>query len=123
MATKQYARAKQEIINFLQQAPKASNKIYTFSLACSSEKMARIFIHKMRVELSRLREEIQDQGKQCRPFKMFINKIEPVAVNVSRISLRYHDSNCAKVVEDVNNLFDVLSTGSNIIDEDEIRNK
>ena len=118
----QYARAKQEIINFLNKAPKDENKLYAFVLPLQSKKEAGKFIHRMRVELSRLRDEFKKQGIQLRPFKVMLKGITNTDTSTT-ITLRYQDSNCAVALEDINNLFDILATKSHTIDENKARGK
>lgn len=116
-----FAKAKTELIAFLRQAPKDPALKYTFKVPLMSHDDAIKFVHRMRVELSRFRTDIQLQGKALRPFKMLIDKIEDNNT-FTYITLQYKNTVGKKILADVNEIFDVISTGGRLINEREARN-
>ena len=111
-----FAKAKTELINFLKHASKSEAHLYSFKLPLMSNEDGHKFIHRMRVELSRFRDVIQSQGKQLRPFKMMFVTMQHTQTN-TEITLRYRNTVDAKTLKDVDDVFDVVSTGSTIINE------
>lgn len=116
-----FAEPKQQVINFLKKAPSASDKCYIIELSLISHDDAEAFIHRMRVELSRLRDYIKIKGQQIRPFKMLKENIENKN-GKTFIKLRYKNSVDEKTLDEINEVFDTLSTGSPMINEKKARN-
>lgn len=89
---------------------KLVNNRYTFELAGYSTRQAEKYIHNMRVELSRLRGLLREQGGKAREFKILIDKIEELrdpAPGKVVVTLRYKDDSTSAEVP--SNLAETLS--------------
>lgn len=105
--------AKLKIIHFVKNSK--VNEPYTFELE-GTQRNAERFVHRMRVELSRLREEVKRRNLIPRPFKMLLQKIEFVpnaAINTQKITLlKVTDAN--DVSSDIDDIFDEIAGGKNL---------
>lgn len=104
--------AKQRLIDFIQHThgPCAS-KVYEFTVP-GDEAAASAFVHRMRVELSRLRAVVRDTGKQPRRFKMRLEAITPVSETETRVRLLFHERGSVRLAHDVANIFGAVTTGA-----------
>jgi len=106
---------------FLQTAPQADDKRYTFELPCSEGK-AKDYIHRMRVELARLRRKLRDQGNQIRRFKMLTVSCDAIpGTDTTMIVLQYKDSAVNGLSQELNAIFTVVASEEQIIDESAVR--
>ena len=112
--------AKNELIAFLRQVQKTKTHEYIVELPLMTDKDAKDFVHRMRVELSRFRTTIQLQSKQVRPFKMLLQEIIHSS-DKTNITLLYRDTVDDKTLKDVDEIFSIISTGSNMINEKDAR--
>lgn len=113
--------AKLRLIEFLKTAPKSQTKTFEFVLENTTEPAAKDYIHRMRVELSRFRSALREEGKQLRPFRMLLEELTSVDNGV-KIKLLYSDSPSSnRALRHVSEIFDVISTGDDTIDEKEAR--
>lgn len=114
--------AKERLIDFLRKAPHAEDKKYKFDVLGDGAE-AKSFVHRMRVELSRLRAELRDRNKQVRPFKMLMVSVEPSPTNqhYQQITLQFQQAKSDTVSREVSEVFNVLSTGDNMLDEKSAR--
>ena len=113
--------AKEALIEFLRHAPKADDRCHTISLpAGTSAPSANVYLHRMRVELSRFRDYYRMLGKQTHPFKM---KCVDITCNTDAtlLKLEFRDTVSPRVLRDVNEIFDILTTGADTVDERELR--
>ncbi len=116
-----FAKAKSELIEFLKHAPKSKDRQYEITMPLMSEEDAQKFVHRMRVELCRFRTDVELQGKTIRPFKMLIESIKHENIN-TLIVLRYRDTTDKKILKDIDDVFDVISTGSKLLNEEATSN-
>lgn len=112
--------AKQQVITFLKTAPREKDRCFTFTLENTNETQAKEYIHRMRVELSRLRANLRDRGKQLRAFKMLLEDMKAENGNVI-VTLRFAESVSERMSKDLSSIFNVISTGDNIVNEREAR--
>lgn len=64
--------AKLQVIDFIKTAKDGEE--YSFILA-GNHRFAEKFVHRMRVELSRLREKVKERNRVVRPFKVLLKSI------------------------------------------------
>jgi len=114
--------AKYRLIDFLKTAPRSDGGIYEFSMWFISETKMDDYIHLMRVELSRIRDQLKDQGKQLRAFKMLVvTKDYNLITKKAKIVMRFRDSLKKEFTAIIDEIFDVVSQGTNVLNDKEIR--
>jgi len=114
--------AKHRLIDFLKNAPHSKNGIYEFRIWCLSESEIQKYVHRMRVELSRLREELREQGKQLRFFKMVvISRAYDKEKKQATIVMRFKDSLNKDFSAALDDVFDIISQGTDVLNEKEVR--
>lgn len=111
--------AKDRLKMFLRAAPKASDKCYAFDLPLSEMNAAK-YIHRMRVELARLRSRLRDQGNQIRQFKMLTIRCEENGDGTA-IILKYQDSHVNALSAELTDIFSVLADEQQTIDDRDVR--
>jgi len=75
--------AKQRLIEFLRAARTQPDTPFTFTLDMQPHD-AKVYIHRMRVELGRFRSALQERGERLRRFKMLVREVIPAAILSSR---------------------------------------
>jgi phosphotransferase system IIB component len=102
--------AKRRVIEFIRHTRHAKTTVpFVFTLE-GTENDARAFVHRMRVELSRLRQRVKDRGKVPVPFKMMLGDIKTLTPNKQQISL-VKDNSIMRVSKEVDEVFDDLAGG------------
>jgi len=120
-------KAKDRVKDFLRNAPKAPDKRYRFTVH-GSEGDAHKYVHRMRVELSRLRAAIKRRGLQIKSFKMRIEAIEAIEQleasghdrdngKQTRVVLVFEESNTDALAAELSSIFDLVSPGHRLIDD------
>ena len=110
MATR--SQAKLMMIKFLRDTREQAD--FTFRIRGDRED-ARRFVHRMRVELSRMRDTVKDSGKVPKEFKVLCEDITFDAMEViSTITLKKAEGNVVRIAEEVNEIFDELAGGAKI---------
>lgn len=104
-----------QLIAFLSQIRDNGGDTYSFKLPMPEAK-ARNYVHRMRVELSRIRTRLRDQGKQIKPFKLLMHEWVPEHDGVN-ITLRYAETISPKFQREISSIFSVVTTGDDSIDD------
>lgn len=99
--------AKLALMKFLKETNSPQPADFVIVLENSTIKNAEKFVHRMRVELSRMRDMVRENGMIPRPFKMICVSIKEVDSRIT-ITLRKQLSKTMKISEDVEEVFDVL---------------
>ncbi len=110
MSTNTKSQAKLMIINFLRSTREKGE--FKFKLRGDTED-ARKFIHRMRVELSRMRDVVKEAGRVPKEFKMIVLDVTfLVATNTSVITLEKVEGKVEAIAEEVNEIFEDLAGGT-----------
>ena len=88
---------------------------YIFSINAASELECQRFVQRVRVELSRMRRYVRDQGMVVKPFRMKLVEISLCAIQTAtggnyQITLR-KDAPDAQIARDVANVFTEITNG------------
>lgn len=114
--------AKERLIDFLKTAPKTQNGIYKFSQWFLSKDEMDKYIHCIRVELARIRGSLRERGKQLRAFKIIVvSKVYDKDKKQATITLRFKDSLQKDFSAAVDSVFDIVSQGTDTLDEKHVR--
>lgn len=98
------------IINFLRST--RENAQFQFKLQGDTE-AANKFIHRMRVELSRMRDIVKDSGRVPKEFKMIVDSvIFAPGTNTSIITLQKQEGKQEAIAEEINEIFDDIAGGA-----------
>lgn len=103
--------AKQRLIEFLKSAKANPHTPYTFTLDMPPEN-ARTYIHRMRVELTRLRTALRERGERIKPFKMIVEEIiqDSLEPNQTHVTLYYKtNTELSKVHRDISEVFELIT--------------
>ena len=101
--------AKLMLIKFLQ-ATRDKDQ-FQFRLHGTPEE-AQKFIHRMRVELSRMREMVKESGRTRKEFKMMLQAITfDTKSGISISTLKKVEGKSMQIDEDVSEIFDTLAKG------------
>ncbi len=110
MSTVTKSQAKLMIINFLRSTREDSE--FKFKLRGDTEE-ANKFIHRMRVELSRMRDVVKDSGRVPKEFKMIVEGIEFLAAtNTSIVTLKKQEGKVEAIAEEINEIFEDIAGGA-----------
>lgn len=113
MSNHSKSQAKQMLIKFLQETRNTSD--FTFKIR-GDESEAKRFIHRMRVELSRMRDRVKEAGRIPKEFKMLIIDLTFDSMDgpagVTTVVLQKHEGKNVGIAEDMDEIFDDLAGGS-----------
>ena len=101
--------AKLQVIHFVKNAVVGED--YVFEIK-GTQRDAERFVHRMRVELSRLRNEVKRRQRIPRPFKMLLHSINVMGVHQQVTLRKTIDAN--DVSSDVDEIFDDIAGGKQI---------
>jgi hypothetical protein len=114
--SKTTSQAKQMMINFLKGTRETSE--FKFKLV-GDDADAKKFVHRMRVELSRMRDTVKDSGRVPKEFKMRLVSIEigvesamGKAITKATVTLQKQEGKAEAIAEEMNDIFDDLAGGS-----------
>lgn len=108
--SKETSLPKQKLIEFLQNS--VAEEAFTLVIP-SSAKDAATFIHRMRVELSRFREQVRNRGRVPRAFKMLYIKTETKAINENTCSVVLMKSTSGHAVDaEIDAIFEQVAGGT-----------
>lgn len=106
--------AKRQTIDFLTATKASPNEAYVFTIT-GNESQAQRFVHRMRVELSRMRNHAKAQGRTIRHFKMIIDKVETNPENEKQTIITLLRTTSAHNVDDeVDAIMDEIAGGETI---------
>lgn len=107
------SRAKLQVIEFIKTQ---KDTPFSFVLEDFSVDEAARFVHRMRVELSRLRAEALRRNRVPKPFKMQLISIEHLATDANpinaKVTLMKVDTLQTEVTEEIDQIMDNLAGGS-----------
>ena len=112
MTNKTRSQPKQMMIRFIKETIKKQD--FTFRLR-GDESDAKRFVHRMRVELSRMRDTVKESGRVPKEFKVLLHDVvhEPME-GVTTIVLRKSEGKTVQIAEEVNEIFDDIAGGERI---------
>lgn len=115
MAKPTTSEAKLKVIKFIENTKPGEQEIFKFDHEGDLHK-AEKFIHRMRVELSRMRKYIRDRGKTIKAWKMIVVSIEKSEekINHMTITLKRTTSESQEVFNQVDNILDELEGGNKL---------
>jgi hypothetical protein len=111
--------AKKQLIEFLKYVKRTGKTEFTFTILLSEGK-AKDYLHRMRVELSRFRRKLKDEGKQIISFKMNTTEWK-VVDNGVQVTLEYIQNVPFEMQKELSDIFGVLSTGDDALDDKYVR--
>lgn len=104
--------AKQQMIKFIQETKE--NPVFKLKLRGNQED-AEKFVHRMRVELSRMRDIVKQQGRVPKEFKVMTDEIFHDKVeNITTVKLRKVEGKDIQIADDLDDIFDDLAGGVRI---------
>lgn len=104
--------ARQMMIEFIKAT--RENPIFSFRITGNQES-AKSFVHRMRVELSRMREVVIQKGETPRPFKVKVQNVEyNRETNVTTITLKKEQGVDIEIASDIQSIFNEISGGLKI---------
>lgn len=104
------SQAKLMIINFLRSTREDAE--FKFRLHGDSEN-ANKFIHRMRVELSRMRDMVKGAGRVPKEFKMIVVDVNFLAAtNITIVTLQKVEGKVEAIAEEINEIFDDIAGGA-----------
>ena len=110
MSNNTKSQPKLMVINFLRSTREETE--FKFKLRGDSED-ARKFIHRMRVELSRMRETVKDSGRVPKEFKVLVSSVEFNNVtNTSLVTLKKQVGEVEQIAEEVDEIFEDIAGGA-----------
>jgi len=115
--------AKARLIDFLKSARAAPDKPYTFTLDMPPEN-AKMYIHRMRVELTRFRAALKEQGARIKPFKMLVQEVlqDSLEPNRTHVTMLYQtNGKMSRLQRDISDVFELVATNERQIPV-EVRN-
>lgn len=102
--------AKLMIINFLRSTREETD--FKFKLRGDSED-AHKFIHRMRVELSRMRDVVKNSGRVPKEFKMIVaDVLFDLGTNTTIITLQKQEGKVEQIAEEVDEIFEDIAGGA-----------
>ena len=112
MSTKTKSQPKQMMIKFIKET--VQNPEFQFRLR-GNEDDAKRFVHRMRVELSRMRDVVRESGRVPKEFKVLLHEIDfdPMQ-GISTITLIKTEGKTIHIAEEINEIFDDLASGEMI---------
>ncbi len=109
---KSTSKAKQTVINFVKETREQPHFTFTVN---GNEADAKVFIHRMRVELSRMRDAVKSSGRTIKEFKMKVVAIEvEEEQNISVVTLEKVEGKTNEIAEEIREIFDELDGGAMI---------
>lgn len=110
MATR--SQAKLMMIKFLRE----TREVDTFSFRIRGDKEdAKRFVHRMRVELSRMRDAVKESGRVPKEFKVLLEELSFDAMEgITTILLKKSEGRVVQIAEEVHEIFDDLAGGARI---------
>lgn len=104
------SKAKQTVITFVKET--RDQPYFSFAIN-GNEAEAKVFIHRMRVELSRMRDAVKSSGRTIKEFKMKVVAIEVnEEENISVVQLEKVVGKTNEIAEEVREIFDELDGGA-----------
>lgn len=113
MAKKPLSPAKQKVVDFITNTNPGENELFVFSFRGNQEQ-AEKFVHQMRVELSRMRQYVREQGRSVKAWKMILEGVEVVDDLNCKITLRRTISLSQQIANDVSDILEELDGGRNL---------
>jgi hypothetical protein len=115
MAREIKSEAKLKVIDFIRYySSKDSEKKppFTFEIR-GTRNDAEAFVHRMRVELSRMRQLVRDRGRAPRPFKMMLHDIKTSGIvhNKQMIQLK-KDDGAIPIAKEIDEIFSEIAGGA-----------
>lgn len=100
--------SRDQLINFLKITK--LDQTYKFNLPMSADE-SRQYVHRMRVELSRLRDAVKTRGHQIKHFKVIIQGLEQISITppVTQVKLLRTLSQGNALVNDLSEIFSEIS--------------
>ena len=109
MAGKTTSQAKKMMIKFLEHTREQSE--FSFKIKGTSED-AEKFVHRMRVELSRMRDIVKSSGRVPKEFKMLTDEIEHDTMEgITVVKLKRVEGKTIQIAEDVEKIFNDIAGG------------
>lgn len=104
--------ARQMMIEFIKAT--RENPVFSFKIK-GNEESAKSFVHRMRVELSRMREVVIQKGETPRPFKVKMQTVEYDRKTDSTIvTLKKEQGVDVQIATDIQSIFNEISGGLKI---------
>jgi hypothetical protein len=76
---------------------------------------AKKFVHRMRVELSRMRDTVKDSGRVPKEFKVLMGELNfDFGEGITTIELKKSEGRTVEIAEDVQEIFDDLAGGERL---------
>ena len=100
--------ARNRLAAFLKHAKQTPTLPYTWEHE-GNEASARVFVHRMRVELSDMRHTLKLMNRPIRPFKVLLNNLVAISDNVTSITLSYRPADAIVMTEELNKLADMIA--------------
>jgi len=101
---------KQKLIEFLQNSKMDENFVIAIPVNVSQ---AESFVHRMRVELSRLRDQVRKRNRVPKVFKMMF--INAMSINENKCSIILRRTTSPNdVTNEIDEIFDVIAGGEKI---------
>lgn len=98
------------MINFIKATKE--QKEFSFRLR-GNEEDARKFVHRMRVELSRMRDAVKESGRVPKEFKVLTHSIDfDKMEGITTITLQKVEGKSVQIAEEVHEIFDDLAGGA-----------
>mgnify|MGYP006322008977 CR=1 FL=1 len=105
--------AKERLIDFLKSARVKPDLPYTFTLDMPVNQ-AKVYVHRMRVELTRFRTALRERGERIRAFKMIVQEMVPDSLEPlqTHVTLLYVTNNkLIRMQKDISEVFELVATG------------
>ena len=103
---------KKMMIKFIQKTVETPE--FKFKLH-GSEEDAKRFVHRMRVELSRMRDIVRDSGRVPKEFKVLLHNLEPDPLEgVTTITLLKTKGRTLQIADEVREIFDDIAEGEKL---------
>ena len=110
MSSKTKSQAKLMMIKFIKAT--VNDPLFSFRLR-GDEEDAKKFVHRMRVELSRMRDIVKESGRMPKEFKVLTDSIEHNPMDgITLITLRKSVGANAAIAEDLDEIFDEIAGGN-----------
>jgi hypothetical protein len=116
MGVKTKSAAKERMIDFIRET-RSDGSIYSFTIQATREESER-FVHRMRVELSRMRELVREKKRVIKEFKVLLDSIKTIkhgdGLHYSKITLKRTSGKMPYVAPEIDKIFDELAGGEQI---------
>lgn len=110
MSARTKSLAKLQMIEFIKATKEQPD--FTFRLRGNAED-AKKFVHRMRVELSRMRDAVKESGRVPKEFKVLTHIVDfdPME-GITTITLRKVEGKSVQIAEEVHEIFDDIAGGA-----------